>query len=526
MVVCGISGRGRQAAAAIAIDGRLVSAVEQAAVDRVNHEQAGPSWPLEAIDACRSAAGLSAAAIGQFVWAHRHEPTLECWRSPRQIRIGPESVRGVRISRLAAFARLAKAAGARAAIVADGPGAMLVPEHGPPSSLDRANGLLALACRLATALGLAHDDSAGAVAALEQLAASSEPSGRDWFEDLAVPVEQGNAGVDAAAFETALAVAAAEAGAPLADTASPLVRKARVVADVADAFLTVVAAHFGELARAGGPTVMLAGGLFRSPDFVARVRRAAGWPCGVAPCSSPHGAALGAALTGAAVAADALPSQLALGPLTSEAEAKAVLENCRLDYLYEPRWPRLLQRVSRLLERGKLVAWFQGRAEFGHPFNGSRSFLCDPSNRYARDNINAFLLRRPVLAPIPISLAPDAGECVDASVLLPSTLTRTAVTEIWREGLRAAVDNQGYAHAHIVPGGSGLLADLLLLHRQRTGVPGLANLPLRAADDVTALSPRDAIRAAFASSADALVMHRFLVMKDYWLLRDETLAQP
>jgi hypothetical protein len=32
-----------------------------------------------------------------------------------------------------------------------------------------------------------------------------------------------------------------------------------------------------------------------------------------------------------------------------------------------------LQKVSRLLERGKLVAWFQGRAEFGHPFNGSRA---------------------------------------------------------------------------------------------------------------------------------------------------------
>jgi predicted NodU family carbamoyl transferase len=526
MVVCGISGRGRHAAAAIAIDGRLVSAVEQAAVDRLHHDWAGAAWPLAAIDACRHAAGLSAGDIGQFVWAHRHEAALECRRSPRQIRIAHEPVRGFRISRLAAFARLAQAAGARGAIVADGPAAMLLPEDGTPSSLDRANGLLALACRLATALGLAHDDSAGAVAALEQLAASYEPTGREWFEDMAVPEEKGGAGVDAAAFESALALAAAEAGAPLADTASTLVRKARVVADVADAFLTVVAAHFGELVRAAGPSVMLTGALFGSPDFVARIRRAAGSPCAVAPCSSPHGAALGAALAGAPINRDAFPSELALGPLSSEAEAKAVLENCRLDYLYEPRWPRLLQRVSKLLERGKLVAWFQGRAEFGHPFNGSRSFLCDPSNRYARDNINSFLLRRPVSAPIPIALAPDAQDCVDLSALSPLTLMRTAVAVEWRDRLRAAVDNQGYAHAHMLPDRSGLLADLLLLHRQRTGVPALANLPLRAADDVTALSPRDAIGAAFASSADALVMHRFVVIKDYWQMRDETLAQP
>jgi predicted NodU family carbamoyl transferase len=526
MVVCGISGRGRHAAAAIAIDGRLVSAVEQAAVDRLTRDPRGAHWPLAAIDACRLAAGLKTSDIGQFAWAHRHEATLECARSLRRIQIGHESVRGLRVSRLAAFARLAKAAGARAVLVADGPAAMVVAEDGTASPLDRASGLLSLACRLATSLGRAHDDSAGAVAALEQLAASYEPSGRDWFEDMAVPVDDGSASVDAAAFESALALAASEAGAPLADTASPLVRKARVVADVADAFLAVVAAHFGQLAQAAGPTVMLAGGLFGSPDFVSRVRRAAGRPCGVAPCSSTHGAALGAALTGAPIVDGALPSQLALGPLASEAEAKAVLENCRLDYLYEPRWPRLLQRVSRLLERGKLVAWFQGRAEFGHPFNGSRSFLCDPSNRYARDNINAFLLRRPVSAPIPISLAPDAQDCVDPSAMSPLTLTRTAVGEDWRDRLRAAIDSQGYAHAHVVHDRSALLAELLLLHRQRTGVPGLANLPLRAADDVTALSPRDAIRAAFASSADALVMHRFVVMKDYWQLRDETMAQP
>src|SRR5687768_12802624 len=525
MVVCGISGRGRHAAAAIAIDGRLVSAVEQPAVDRFGHDQLAAGWPLAAIEACRLAAGLAPGAIGQFVWAHLHEATLDCVRSPRQIRIGHQSVRGSRISRLAAFARLAKAAGARAAIVADGPAAMLVPEDGPPTHLDRASGLLVLACRLATALGLAHDDSAGAVVALEQLAASYEPSGREWFEDIAMPVDDGSASVDAAAFESALAIAAIEAGAPLADTSSPLVRKARVIADVADAFLTVVATHFGQVARAAGPGVMLAGGLFGSPDFVARVRGAAGWPCGVAPCSTTHGAALGAALAGAALAHEAIPSYLALGPPASEADAKAVLENCRLDYLYEPRWPRLLQRVSRLLERGKIVAWFQGRAEFGHPFNGSRSFLCDPSNRYARDNINIFLLRRPVSAPIPISLAPDAEECVDASAMSTSALTRTAVAVEWRDRLRAAVDSQGYAHAHVVHDRSALLAELLLLHRERTGVPGLANLPLRAADDVPALSPRDAVRAAFASSADALVIHRFVVMKDYWQMRDETLVQ-
>ena len=198
-----------------------------------------------------------------------------------------------------------------------------------------------------------------------------------------------------------------------------------------------------------------------------------------------------------------------------------MLENCRLDYVYEPRWPRLLERVSRVLERGKLVAWFQGRAEFGHPFSGSRSFLCDPSSRYARDNINVFLRRLPLATPIPLSLGFGARDCLDTSALSPLSLTRAAVGAEWHDSLRAGIDAEGHAHAHVLDDGAGPLADLLALHRRRTGVPGLANLPLCAPDDVVAMSPRDAVRAAFGSSADALVIHRFVVMKDYWQLRDD-----
>ena len=67
---------------------------------------------------------------------------------------------------------------------------------------------------------------------------------------------------------------------------------------------------------------------------------------------------------------------------------------------------------------------------------------------------------------------------------------------------------------------SGPFPELLTLHHSRTGVPGLLNLPLCAMDEAVAISPRDAVRAAFASSVDALVIHRFVIMKDYWQMRD------
>ena len=42
-----------------------------------------------------------------------------------------------------------------------------------------------------------------------------------------------------------------------------------------------------------------------------------------------------------------------------------------------------------MLSRGKVVAWFQGPMDFGPRSLGGRSILGDPSNRYARENINA-----------------------------------------------------------------------------------------------------------------------------------------
>ena len=54
----------------------------------------------------------------------------------------------------------------------------------------------------------------------------------------------------------------------------------------------------------------------------------------------------------------------------------------------EPDWSRLLARISRMLSHGTVVAWFQGPMGFGPRSVGTRGILCDPSNRYARENIN------------------------------------------------------------------------------------------------------------------------------------------
>ena len=95
----------------------------------------------------------------------------------------------------------------------------------------------------------------------------------------------------------------------------------------------------------------------------------------------------------------------ALGPAFSEQDVKATLDSCRLTYIYEPDWGRLHDRVSRILGGGTLVAWFQGAGGLGPKAIAGRAVLTDPSNRWARENVNRFFRQVPLETSIPLVAA-------------------------------------------------------------------------------------------------------------------------
>jgi len=273
----------------------------------------------------------------------------------------------------------------------------------------------------------------------------------------------------------------------------------------------------------GEGRVGLAGSLIGSRGIAAAARSAARGTAILAPVPEPSGRAMGAALDGSSTAAAAIGS-LALGPEFSEPEIKLALENCRLDYVYEPDWPRLLARISKMLSRGTVVAWFQGPTGFGPRSIGTRSILCDPSNHYARENINRFLRHGRLDEPLPVAMTSEASrESLDEIAGSPFLTLDAEVKPPWREKLRAALDGRGRIPVQLVTANQApALAELLRLHSARSGVPGLINMTLAGAHEPCACTPRDAIRTTFSSAIDAMVIGRFLLMKDYWLLRSGT----
>jgi carbamoyltransferase len=231
----------------------------------------------------------------------------------------------------------------------------------------------------------------------------------------------------------------------------------------------------------------------------------------VAAVPGPAGRALGA--SGGTV------SSLALGPAYDDEAVKRVLDNCRLDYLYEPDWPRQLARVSRMLGSGKVVAWVQGPMAFGPRALGTRSILADPSQRYARQNVNEYLRGRPADDPLPVAFAPSrAASCLDGDVA--GGARDVALRAESRAIFAPALDARHRARVHSSPADlEPRLRDLLEYHASASGTPGLIELNLASPGEPTACTPRETVRSVFSSAIDALVIGRFLLMKDYWLLR-------
>lgn len=520
MAVLGISGRERGAAAAIAVDGRVVAAATEdsfARVRGIGYGQTG-GFPRGAVKACLQIAGVAAYEIRQIVIVSEsgHPPRLSAGSFP--------GARTTQIDPTVADASLVPSELMPAATVVFGedPGVLAVFRLNGSGEMVRADvsgarAILAAASQLARILGSPGADS---LAALDRLSVGGDP---EFASELAEglfwhPAKQA-VHVDELLISRVVANIAGSNAEDLADTKSLNLHVQQMRRALAASFLAGLAGILGHMARGadkGRGPLGFAGAAFGNArlntELEAHVDRDVVFTAVPEP--------VGRALAAARAAELNTNTPLAIGPSYSEEEIKRTLDNCRLDYVYEPDWPRLLARVSRMLGQGKIVGWFQGPMAFGPRALGTRSILADPSNRYARQNLNEYLRELPLDEPLPVAFAPGlASVCLDRPVESDRVIDITVRPE-WRQPLAAALN---WRHAVRIHGATATqapkLSQLLALHHASTGTPALIETNLAGAGEPIACSPRDAVRAVYSSAIDAFVIGRFLLMKDYWLLR-------
>jgi carbamoyltransferase len=555
MVVLGISGRASDAAAAVAVDGAPLAAAAEAELSGrpdYGYRLSGglplraASFVLERAQAAGRSVSL-VALVDERRWIDAE---------PRDVRrtLPVVSLNGQRMVRVGAGHAAAALA---AAAMPPGPGTILVIDgasadagaifrkhdsgHIAVDTPIRGAGQLVHAARLvARALGLAEDS------AIEALAELGNVDAQEWggaFDKALRPDANGYGGIllDESALRAAIDRAGADSPGALTTIDHPhreVQRRRRALAaalvdrqiELVQGLASAATSGAGDTAGAGTP-IGFAGSFFVSPRINTRLAASlnaaavgsTGRSVTVSPVPESVGLALGAALaiwSGSPAVRPQLRS-LGLGPAFGEDAIKETLENCRIDYVYEPDWPRLTGRASQLLGRGKVVAWFHGALDFGPRSLGGRSILCDPSNRYARHNINEYLLHRPVDAPLAVSIPTEsAADSLDTPLASPFMLLRGQFREDHAASFQAALDASRACAIHTVDRTlAPELHDLLTTHAANTGVPGLIHVPLQTHTTPTAATPRDAIGSLFTSAIDAIVISRFLVMKDYWLLR-------
>jgi carbamoyltransferase len=520
MIIVGLGGIQKDAACAVLRDGRLAAAIEEQKLDR---RWAAGAVPTASIAECLRLAGAEAGAV-------------ECLAVVRPFAEGPESALHLQLRRLFPRARLVlvehQTAHAASAYFPSGY------EHATVLTLDRAGDLRCGARYTAAGTHLRLDaehylpDSLGDLfsrttqflgfvpGADEHKVMWLSTGGDDRFVALFEDV-LGGGRVEAGYFDANRLgeggfSARFYAGLGLPDGAAPPEKlKPSIARGLQKAVERAVIALAGS-----GNNLCLAGGLFYNALLVAALEQSGAWKnVFVQPVAGNAGTAVGAAFhawhTVYQNAGRTDSPGLFLGPSYTAEEIKRVLENCKLRFRYLMTSDELIDNAIAQLDDQRIIAWMQGRMEFGPRALGNRSILASPLDPYSTENLNVYIKHREPFRKFAASVPAEvAGEYFEVGRNARYLATVGRVKPQHRKTFEHAVLGDGWVRVHLVEQNENPLYHRLLhAAGKASGLPVLYNTSFNLFGDPLVCTPRDAVRSFYSSGIDALFAGNFLVQK-------------
>jgi carbamoyltransferase len=233
----------------------------------------------------------------------------------------------------------------------------------------------------------------------------------------------------------------------------------------------------------------------------------------VQPAAGDAGTALGAALYVAERLGDRIEpfTTAALGRDWDDDAIAAILDTAAISYA-RPR--DLADEVAEIIAADGIVAWVQGRAEWGPRALGHRSLLANPRRAENLARLNDIKGREQFRPVAPMVLLERAAEIFAGPIPSPYMLFTHEVRPQWRSRIPAVVHVDGTARIQTVDAASEpLMAEVLRALDRRTGVPVCVNTSLNTAGRPMVDSPRDALECFGSSPIDALVIGPFLIRR-------------
>ena len=241
----------------------------------------------------------------------------------------------------------------------------------------------------------------------------------------------------------------------------------------------------------------------------------------IPPISADDGVSLGAALQayrqicGENIGPTAFPRMrnAFLGPGYSNAQCRQALEGAGLP-IRQLDDEVLVREVAQHVASGKIVAWFEGRAEIGPRALGARSLLADPRDRSVLSRLNR-LKGREIWRPLaPSVLAEEFSTYFAGSFQSPFMNVATQVRPEVRARVPAIVHVDGSARPQaIVRADAPLYWSLVNEFRLLTGIPLVVNTSFNLGHEPIVHTPTQAIRSFLEGGFDVLALGNHLVCR-------------
>jgi carbamoyltransferase len=234
----------------------------------------------------------------------------------------------------------------------------------------------------------------------------------------------------------------------------------------------------------------------------------------VQPAAGDAGTALGAALHVAHALGDHVQ------PMTTAALGREWSDDELAEWLTRAAVPfekpvDIAEATAEILAANGVVAWFQGRSEYGPRALGHRSLLANPAHPDNLRRLNDVKGREQFRPIAPMVLLERAKDIFDGGPIPSEFMLFThGVRNGWAERIPAVVHVDGTARIQTVArDAEPLVHRCITAFERRTGLPVIVNTSLNTAGRPMVDDPRDALECFGSAPVDALAIGPYLVRR-------------
>jgi carbamoyltransferase len=205
-----------------------------------------------------------------------------------------------------------------------------------------------------------------------------------------------------------------------------------------------------------------------------------------------------------------------LGPKYLSDVVKKELQNYNKKLIYNKLADdEIISVVANAISNGKVVAWFEGRLEFGARALGHRSILADPTNGEMKSRINKIVKKREGFRPFaPIVKLEDVSTYFEWDKSVPYMNQIVGVKREFRDMLPAITHVDGTARIQTLNREDCVrIYDLLTELEKQNGYPIVLNTSFNVKDQTMIRDPKTAIDTFLDIGLDMLVIEDYVITK-------------